>query len=106
MTHQNDYNLSAGTIEAILHNGLDAVPERMRVLLNSLMQAERTKSLQAGKYERSENWKGHANGYKRKTVQTRMGEITFAIPQVREGGFYPESLERAAQRTSFDTDAG
>ena len=37
---------------------------------------------------------GHANGYKSKTVQTRVGSITFDIPQVREGGFYPGALEK------------
>jgi transposase-like protein len=94
MTHQNDYNLSAGTIEEISRNGLDAVPELMRVLLNSVMQAERSKYLQAGEYERTEERKGHANGYKPKTVRTRVGEITFAVPQVREGGFYPSALEK------------
>lgn len=94
MTHQNNYNLSAGTIEEILHNGLDAVPEMVRVLLNSIMQAERSKYLQAGEYERSADRKGHANGYKPKTVRTRMGDITFAVPQVREGGFYPSALEK------------
>lgn len=31
---------------------------------------------------------------KPKTVRTRMGEITFAVPQVREGGFYPSALEK------------
>ena len=94
MTHQNDYNLSAGTIEEISRYGLDAVPELMRVLLNSVMQAERAQYLQAGEYERTEDRKGHANGYKPKTVRTRMGEITFAVPQVREGGFYPSALEK------------
>jgi putative transposase len=37
---------------------------------------------------------GHANGYKPKTMRTRVGEITFAVPQVREGGFYPQALEK------------
>lgn len=97
MTHQNDYNLSAGTIEEILRNGLGAVAEMVRVLLNSVMQAERSKYLQAGEYERTEDRKGHANGYKPKTVRTRMGEITFAIPQVREGGFYPSALEKGVR---------
>ena len=27
-------------------------------------------------------------------MRTRVGEITFALPQVREGGFYPQALER------------
>jgi len=94
MTPQNNYNLSAGMLEELTQNGLEAVRELMRVLLNSIMQAERAKYLQAGEYERSEERKGHANGYKPKTVQTRVGKITFAIPQVREGGFYPTALEK------------
>ncbi|NPV86270.1 MAG: hypothetical protein HPY45_09720 [Anaerolineae bacterium] len=94
MTHQKDYTLSASTIEELSRNGFEAIPEMVRVLLNSIMQAERAKYLQAGEYERSENRKGHANGYKPKTVRTRIGEITFSIPQVREGGFYPSALEK------------
>jgi len=90
MTHQNDYTF----LEDVAEKGLEAVPEMMRVLINQAMQAERSKYMQAGEYERTEDRKGHANGYKPKTVRTRMGEITFAVPQVREGGFYPSALEK------------
>jgi transposase-like protein len=58
------------------------------------MQAERTEYLHAEEYERTAERQGHANGFKPKTVKTRMGEVTFAIPQVREGGFYPTALEK------------
>lgn len=90
MTHQNIYTFSSEYAE----QGLDAVPELMRVLINNIMQAERSKYLQAEEYERTEERKGHANGYKPKTMKTRIGEITFSIPQVREGGFYPSALEK------------
>jgi transposase-like protein len=94
MTHQNNYSLSATTIEEIAQLGLDGIPEMLKVLINSAMQAERSKYLQAEEYERTEERKGHANGYKPKTVRTRLGAITFAVPQVREGGFYPSALEK------------
>ena len=90
MTHQNDYTFANELVE----KGLEAVPEMIRVLINQAMQVERSKYLQADEYERTEERKGHANGYKPKTVRTRMGEITFAVPQVREGGFYPSALEK------------
>ena len=90
MTHQNDYTFANDLAE----KGLEAVPELLRVLINNVMQVERSKYLQAEEYERTEDRKGHANGYKPKTVRTRMGEITFAVPQVREGGFYPSALEK------------
>ena len=94
MTHQENYNLSSRTIEEMTRNGLEAIPELVRVILNSAMQAERSDYLQANAYERTEERKGHANGYKPKTVRTKLGDITFAIPQVREGGFYPSALEK------------
>ena len=90
MTHQNNYKPTNELVE----KGLEAVPELIRVLLNNAMQVERTKYLQANEYERTEDRKGHANGYKPKTLRTRIGEITFAVPQVREGGFYPSALEK------------
>jgi len=90
MTHQDNYTFTKEFAE----KGLEAVPEMLRVLINQVMQAERSNYLQAGEYERTEDRKGHANGYKPKTVRTRMGEITFAVPQVREGGFYPSALEK------------
>ncbi|HWR64810.1 MAG TPA: transposase [Bellilinea sp.] len=90
MTHQNDCTFAPELAE----KGLEAVPELLRVLINNVMQVERSKYLQAEEYERTEDRKGHANGFKPKTVKTRMGEITFAVPQVREGGFYPSALEK------------
>ena len=90
MTHQENYKLT----NEIIEKGLEAVPELMQVLINNAMQVERTKYLQAEEYERTAERKGHANGYKPKTVRTRIGEITFAVPQVREGGFYPSALEK------------
>lgn len=90
MTHQEDYTFA----DEIAEKGLEAVPELMRILINNAMQVERSKYLQAEQYERTEERKGYANGFKSKTVKTRMGEITFAVPQVREGGFYPSALEK------------
>jgi putative transposase len=90
MTHQDDYILTNEMIE----QGLETAPELMRILLNNAMRIERSKYLQADQYERTEDRKGYANGYKPKTLRTRIGEITFAVPQVREGGFYPSALEK------------
>lgn len=79
MTHQNDYTYASDLAE----KGLEAVPELLRVLINTAMQAERARYLQAEQYERTGDRIGHANGYKPKTVRTRIGDITFAVPQVR-----------------------
>jgi putative transposase len=94
MTYQPDCTLSAELLEQIAATGLDALPELIRVIINTAMHAERQHYLGVGPNERSPQRRGQANGYKPKTVTTRVGEITFAVPQVREGGFYPQALER------------
>jgi transposase-like protein len=81
-------------LKQLTEQGLEGLPGMVRLLVNEAMQIERENFLQAKPYERSEERQGHANGYKPKTVKTRVGEMTFDIPQVREGGFYPRSLEK------------
>src|SRR5829696_2433212 len=67
----------------------------MRLLLNHAMKAERSQALGAAPYERSTTRKGHANGFKPKTLQTRLGELAVDVPQVRgDLEFYPSALER------------
>lgn len=94
MTHQTNCTLPQELMDKVSAEGLERIPELIRVIVNSAMQAEREQYLQAGRYERTEERIGHANGYKPKRVKTRVGEIDFEIPQVREGGFYPAALEK------------
>jgi transposase-like protein len=70
------------------------LPELVRIIINTAMQAERQAYLGVQPYERSSQRRDHANGYKPKTMATRIGEITFDVPQVRKGDFYPNALER------------
>ena len=94
MTYREDFTLPAELLEQVQERGLDVLPELMRVILNAAMQAERTEHVNAELYQHNPERVGHANGYKPKTMRTRVGEITFAVPQVREGGFYPQALEK------------
>jgi len=57
----------------------------MRIMINATMQAERQQHLRAAPYECTEEWRGYANGFKPKTMTTRIGKMTFAVPQVRDG---------------------
>ena len=63
--------------------------------LNEVMRYERSIKLNAQPFERSEERKGYANGYKPKTLRTSLGALEFAIPQVRgDVSFYPTGLEK------------
>jgi transposase-like protein len=94
MTYQDDFTLPTELLEQVAEQGLDFLPELIRIVINTAMQVERQKHLGVGPYERSAERQGHANGFKPKTVSTRIAPITFDIPQVREGGFYPQALEK------------
>ena len=94
MTYREDFTLPAELLEQIQQQGLEVLPELIRVILNHAMLAEREQHLHAEPYQRTKERAAHANGYKPKTLRTRVGEITFAVPQVREGGFYPQALEK------------
>jgi transposase-like protein len=94
MTYQPNYTLPKELMEQIALDGLEAVPEMIGIIINMAMKAERQRYLGLAPYERSPERADYANGYKAKTVTTRVGDITFAIPQVREGEFYPSALEK------------
>jgi len=94
MTYQSNCTLSKEILEKIAEEGLDSLPELIRVLINEAMRLEREQYLGARHYERSPERQGYANGYKPKMVKTRMGEVQFQIPQVRQGNFYPDALEK------------
>jgi len=94
MTYHKDFTLPTELLEQVQEQGLEVLPELIRIVLNAAMQAERSEHLQAAPYEHNQERRGYANGYKPKTLRTRVGDITFAVPQVREGGFYPQALEK------------
>ena len=81
-------------METLLNNGLSGLPEALRVLGNSVMLIERELALRAAPYERNEDRAGYANGFKPKTVATRIGDVEFAVPQARGVAFYPTFLEK------------
>ncbi len=59
------------------------------------MKIGRIKALGTGNYERIEERRGYANGYKPKTVKSCFGELNLQIPQVRgDVEFYPSALEK------------
>jgi putative transposase len=83
--------------DCLLQHGLDGAGQALRILVDQASQIERAQYLQAKPYERSAQRVDQANGFKSKTVLTRLGALEFAVPQVRSGGFYPSALERGSR---------
>ena len=82
---------------ALLENGLDGAGEALRILVNEASKIERSHYLHARPHERTADRVDYANGFKPKTVMTRVGEQTFDVPQVRGGGFYPSALDKGSR---------
>ena len=93
-TAVNDTEM-AEMLQTLMNEGMQGFPAVMARMYNLDMQFERELHLGAGKYERTEDRTGYANGYKPKTVQTAAGKLRLQIPQVRdsERPFYPKSLD-------------
>ncbi len=51
MTYQPDCTLSPALLEQLAADGLDALPELIRIIINTAMQAERQTYLGAAPYE-------------------------------------------------------
>lgn len=84
-------------IKELIGQGTEGVGPVLEKLFNTAMKVEREQFLGAGAHERSEERRGYANGYKPKEIQTRMGALELAVPQVRGLGFYPKSIEKGSR---------
>jgi putative transposase len=94
MTTDRDDNGFSAFAEVLSGEGLDGLGNAVALLINQAMRIERDRHLNATMYERTEARCGYANGYKPKLLKTRVGQLNFQVPQVRDGGFYPSFLER------------
>jgi transposase-like protein len=95
MAHQNQSELLNSVLQLITEEGTGGLAEGLRLIINEAMVQERSHALQAQPYERTDSRQGHANGFKPKTLATRLGPIQFKVPQVRgDLEFYPSALEK------------
>lgn len=94
MNFDNNDTIFKDAVQILMNEGFDGFPEAMRLLLNAAMAFERQNFLKAKPYERIPERTTSANGFKDKTVKTRVGQITLKLPQVRDSSFYPSSIEK------------
>ena len=86
--------LIAEALEELNFNDMEGLCPTLQKLLNELMLIERERTLKAAPYERTEKRQGYANGFKDKTLQTRLGKLDLKLPQTRDISFYPSVLEK------------
>jgi transposase-like protein len=84
-------------MEVLINEGTQGFRPVLEALLNETMKIDREMHLKAAPYERTEQRRGQANGFKPKTLTTRLGQLQLEVPQVRDSSFYPQSLERGCR---------
>lgn len=74
--------------------GGDVVRELFREVLQEVLEAEMTETLQAKPGERTSERLGLRSGYYSRTLITRVGKLELRVPQDREGRFSTQLFER------------
>lgn len=65
----------------------DAMAQVLTSIINQVLEAQCTEQLKAERYERNEDREAYRNGYRARTLYTRVGPLTLRVPQTRDGSF-------------------
>ena len=94
MTHEDQSTRFEELLQLLSEHGFEGMAEAVQILMNEAMKLERAEVLGATPYQRTETRRGYANGFKPKTVNSRLGRLQLNVPQTRDVEFYPSALER------------
>jgi putative transposase len=94
MTRQTQSTELDAIVQLLAEHGFEGLSQAIEILLNEAMKFQRTEALRAAPYQRTSERRGHANGFKPKTVHSRLGALELEVPQTRGVEFYPTVLER------------
>jgi len=81
-------------LEFLCEQGFEGMARAMQLLINEAMKLERSVAIGAQPFERTPQRRGQANGFKPKSVETRLGRLDLRVPQTRGLAFYPNALEK------------
>lgn len=76
-----------------MNEDADFLRQAVELLSQLLMEVEVEQQVGAKKHERSEKRSNYRNGTRKRSWETRVGEIELAIPKLRKGSYYPSLLE-------------
>ena len=81
-----EVNVGSELLPGLL-NGQDGLAKLVEAVLNQVLEAQVTETLGAARHERTDERAGYRNGYRPRTLYTRVGPVTLLVPQTREGVF-------------------
>ena len=75
------------------HAGDDFLRELGQYTLQRLMELETEQRVGAGRHERSDRRTNQRNGYRDRSLETRIGRLDLKIPKLRTGSYFPSFLD-------------
>ena len=81
-------------LEDYLIDQEDGLEQLLTWFLNLVMQLEAMQKSGAEPYQRTGSRRAHRNGYKKRSLKTRVGELTLRKPQFREYPFKTKVFDR------------
>jgi transposase-like protein len=94
MTRQQQSSELDAIVQLLADHGFEGMSQAIEILFNEAMKLQRSEALRAGPYQRTASRRGHANGFKPKAINSRLGKLQLQVPQTRGIEFYPTVLER------------
>jgi transposase-like protein len=98
MTVSNNIDALAWLRKQVEEVASDPLREALNEMVNGLMGADADALCGAGYGERSAERVNHRNGYRERSLDTRMGTIELQIPKLRQGTYFPGWLLEPRRR--------
>jgi transposase-like protein len=86
--------LDTELVQEVLLDDPSFLGEIVERVVQQVLETEMTEHIGAALYERTENRTGQRNGYKPRTLRTRVGTLNLLVPQDREGTFSTRLFSR------------
>jgi len=71
---------------------IDVLRETAEWTLQQLIEEDATQQIGAARYEQTETRTTQRNGFRERSLDTRVGELNLQIPKLRQGVYYPDWL--------------
>ncbi|MFC1509237.1 IS256 family transposase [Candidatus Omnitrophota bacterium] len=92
--HEKEDTTLFSLFQASSGNGSDPLKALLKHTIQQVLEEELTAFLNAEPYTRTEERRGYRNGYKPRTIKTRVGRLDLMVPKDREGRFQTELFEK------------
>lgn len=95
MTHlKREDSGKLSIVQGSFGEGSDPLKALLKHTIQQVLEEEMTAFLNAERYDRTEKRRGYRNGYKPRTLKTRVGRLELMVPKDREGQFQTELFEK------------